>query len=89
MFLFKLTRNLKVTITCSSSTHFLRIFIDFELSNTCCRGFEQRYVKNAFTSLYLGFNESLKGFKMKYKVISFIVPELEPKQNEHLATDDF
>ena len=43
------------------------------------QGFEQRYVKNAFPFLYFGFNESLKGVKMKYKVISFIVHELEPK----------
>ena len=47
--------------------------------------FGQRYVKNVFPSLYLGFNESLKGVKMKYKSISFIVHGLEPKKNGYLA----
>ena len=41
---------------------------------------QKRYVKNVFPSLYLRFNESLKGVKIKYKVISFIVHELEPKK---------
>ena len=47
--------------------------------------FEKRYVKNAFSSLYLGFNESLKRVEMKYRVIYFIIHELEPKKNWNLA----
>ena len=60
--------NLKVTITCLNSTHFLTVFCRLW---TCCIKFEQRYVKNVFPSLYLGSNESLKG--VKWNIRSFLL----------------
>ena len=85
MFILKLVRRLHFQSESKnnlskSSTYFLTVFADLEQVKACCQRFEQRYVKNVFPSLYLEFNERLKGVKMKNKVICFIVHELEPKK---------